>query len=95
MVAGLPVVAPPDPTAKFRRRRGHNHDEGLGHCERAQASTGRHSGLSRGHDIGAEAPEGTIYNGGARRWGTSTPASDCACTGAGNGKSETWGAGLP
>jgi hypothetical protein len=39
-VAGLLVVAAPDSVAKLPRRRGHDHNEGLWHWERAKASLG-------------------------------------------------------
>jgi hypothetical protein len=39
-VVGPLTAAPPDSGTKFRRRQGHYHGEGLGHWERAQASSG-------------------------------------------------------
>jgi hypothetical protein len=39
-VTGLPVAAPPDSAVEFHRRRGHDHNEGLGRWESAQASSG-------------------------------------------------------
>jgi hypothetical protein len=39
-VASLLVAAPPDSAAKFCKRRGHSHDEGLGCWGRAHASSG-------------------------------------------------------
>jgi hypothetical protein len=47
--------------AELHRRRGHEHagGGGPGALERAQAGSGWHDGFGRGHDIGAEAPEGT------------------------------------
>jgi hypothetical protein len=39
-VAGLPVVAPPDSASEICRRRGRDHDKGLGNWEKAHASLG-------------------------------------------------------
>jgi hypothetical protein len=39
-VARLPMAAPPDFSAEVHRRRGHDHDEGLGYWEKARASSG-------------------------------------------------------
>jgi hypothetical protein len=39
-VARLPAMAPPDSAVEVRRRRGRDHDEGLGRWEKAQASLG-------------------------------------------------------
>jgi hypothetical protein len=48
-VADRFAAAAPDSAAKLHRRRAHGHSEGLGHQEKAQAGSGRHDGLSRGH----------------------------------------------
>jgi hypothetical protein len=45
--------------AELHRRRGHGHVGDLGALERAQAGSGWHSRLGRGHDTGAEAQEDT------------------------------------
>jgi hypothetical protein len=56
------MAAPPDSTVKFRQREGHNHGEGLGHWERAQASSRWHDELGCGHDTSVEAPEGAVHD---------------------------------
>jgi hypothetical protein len=66
-VADRFAAAPPDSAAKFRWRRAHGHGEGLRHWERARAGSERHVGLSHGHDIDAEAPEGADH-GRAAQW---------------------------
>jgi hypothetical protein len=66
-VASLFAAAAPDSMEKFCRRRGNDHDEGLGHWETAQARSGQHGGLNRGHDTGVEAPEGADRGGAAQR----------------------------
>jgi hypothetical protein len=39
-VARLPMAASPDFSVEVHRRRGHDHDEGLGYWEKARASSG-------------------------------------------------------
>jgi hypothetical protein len=79
-VADQFAVAPPDSVAMFRRRQAHSHEEGLGHWVRAQAGSGRHSILSRGHDTGVEAPEGADHSGAAQHRRELAPARNHAQT---------------
>jgi hypothetical protein len=57
-VAGLIVAVPPISAARSRRRRGHDHGEGLGYWGKARAHSGRHGGLNHRHDTGVGALEG-------------------------------------
>jgi hypothetical protein len=89
-IVGLFAAVTPDSATKFHRRRGHDHDEGLGHCERAQAGLGRHGGLSRGHDTGVEAPEGVDRSGKAQWRRELAPASNYADDRAVTAKIREW-----
>jgi hypothetical protein len=82
---------PPDSIAKFRRRQGHDHDEGLGHWERAQAGSGRHGRLSYRHDTGAEAPKGTNRSEAAQQRHRLAPVSNYADNRAVTGEIRAWG----
>jgi hypothetical protein len=84
------AVAPPDSTAKLRRRRAHGHSESLGHWEKAQAGSGRHDELSCGYDTGAEAPDGANRGGAAQRRRRLASASNYADTRAITGEIMAW-----
>jgi hypothetical protein len=65
-VADLITAAPPVSAVRSRRKRGHDHDKGLGYWGRTRAHSRRHGALNRGHNAGVGAPKGADCDGAAQ-----------------------------
>jgi hypothetical protein len=90
-VAGLIAAVPPISTTRSRRRRGHDHCEGLGYWGKARAHSERHGGLNHRHDTGVGAPEGVDRGGVAQRRHRLAPKSNRAKDRATNEEIRAWG----
>jgi hypothetical protein len=82
----LSVAAPLVSAARSHRRRGHNHNKGLGDWGKTRAHSGRHGGLNPRHNAGAGELEG-VERGGVAQWQRRfAPTSNRAKTRVANGE---------